>query len=207
MSQPATADRILDAAEQLFASNGFAETSLRSITSKAEVNLAAVNYHFGSKEALIQAMYSRLLDPFVTNFPQMLAALQDSEDTVDLEGILHLLVDQMTADGRSCNLVISMKLVALAFSQGQERLKAYLQESCAEVFQACRQLLIKACPDLPMADLFWRIYFMLGSVVFTLCGAGTLQAIAASDYGVNDELEDIIRKMVPFMAAGLRAHT
>ena len=58
-----------------------------------------------------------------------------------------------------------------------------------------------------MADLFWRGYFMLGSVVFTLFGAGTLQAIAASDYGVNDELEGIIRKMVPFMAGDLRAHT
>ena len=207
MSQPATADRILDAAEQLFASNGFAETSLRSITSKAEVNLAAVNYHFGSKEALIQAMFSRLLDPFVTNFPQMLAALQGSEDTVDLEDILYLVVDQITADGRSRDLALGMRLVALAFGQGQECLKAYLQESCAEVLQACRQLLIKACPDLPMADVFWRVYFMLGSVVFTLCGAGTLQAIAASDFGVNDELEDIIRKMVPFMAAGLRAHT
>ena len=171
MSQPATADRILDAAEQLFASNGFAETSLRSITSKAEVNLAAVNYHFGSKEALIQAMFSRLLDPFVTNFPQMLAALQGSEDTVDLEDILYLVVDQITADGRSRDLALGMRLVALAFGQGQECLKAYLQESCAEVLQACRQLLIKACPDLPMADVFWRVYFMLGSVVFTLCGA------------------------------------
>ena len=205
MSQPATADRILDAAEQLFASHGFAATSLRSITSKAEVNLAAVNYHFGSKEALIQAMFARLLDPLVTNFPQKLAALQGSDDTVDLESILHVLVDQMTADGR--HLARSMKLVALAFSQGQERLKVYLHERCAEVLQACRQLLIKACPDLPMADVFWRVYFMLGSVVFTCSGAGTLQAIAASDYGVNDELADIIRKMVPFMAAGLRAHT
>ena len=137
----------------------------------------------------------------------MLAALQGSEDTVDLEDILYLVVDQITADGRSRDLALGMRLVALAFGQGQECLKAYLQESCAEVLQACRQLLIKACPDLPMADVFWRVYFMLGSVVFTLCGAGTLQAIAASDYGVNDELEDIIRKMVPFMAAGLRAHT
>ena len=121
--------------------------------------------------------------------------------------ILHLLVDQMTAGSRIRDLVIGMKLVALGSSQGQENLKTCLQESCAEVFQSCRQLLIKACPDLPMADLFWRGYFMLGSVVFTLFGAGTLQAIAASDYGVNDELEGIIRKMVPFMAADLRAHT
>lgn len=49
MAQSETVERILDAAEQLFAEKGFAETSLRLITSKAGVNLAAVNYHFGSK--------------------------------------------------------------------------------------------------------------------------------------------------------------
>ena len=54
MAQSETVERILDAAEQLFAEKGFAETSLRLITSKAGVNLAAVNYHFGSKKALIQ---------------------------------------------------------------------------------------------------------------------------------------------------------
>jgi len=56
MAQAGTVDRILDTAEVLFAQKGFAETSLRAITSKAGVNLAAVNYHFGSKEALIQAV-------------------------------------------------------------------------------------------------------------------------------------------------------
>ena len=207
MSQSATADRILDAAEQLFAKNGFTETSLRSITSQAGVNLAAVNYHFGSKEALIQAMFSRLLEPFVRSFPQQLVALEKNGEMPDLEIILHLLVDQATANSDVGKLVISMKLLGLAFSLGQEHLKRYLQESCAEVFQACRQLLIKACPNLPMADLSWRVCFMLGSVVFTLSGFSTLQTIAASDDGVNDELEDIIRKMVPFMAAGLRVDT
>lgn len=57
MAQSETVERILDAAEQLFAERGFAETSLRLITSKAGVNLAAVNYHFGSKKALIQAVF------------------------------------------------------------------------------------------------------------------------------------------------------
>ena len=58
MAQSDTVERILDAAEQLFAEKGFAETSLRLITSKAGVNLAAVNYHFGSKKALIQAVFA-----------------------------------------------------------------------------------------------------------------------------------------------------
>lgn len=64
MAQSDTVDRILDAAEELFAERGFAETSLRMITSKAGVNLAAVNYHFGSKNALIQSVFARFLTPF-----------------------------------------------------------------------------------------------------------------------------------------------
>lgn len=202
MSQLATVDKILDAAEQLFAEHGFAETSLRSITNKAGVNLAAVNYHFGSKKVLIQAVFARFLDPLTSNLSQALAAFQATDDP---EIILHLLVDQIVAVRDARGLANCMKLMGLAAGHGH--LKHYLQEIYGGVFQAYRQLLIKACPDLPMADLFWRVYFMLGSAVFTLSGASALQAIAASDYGVNDGLEDIMRKMVPFMAAGLRAHT
>ena len=64
MAQSDTVTKILDAAEALFAEHGFAETSLRTITAKADVNLAAVNYHFGSKKALIQAVFERFLTPF-----------------------------------------------------------------------------------------------------------------------------------------------
>ena len=59
----ATKDRILDAAEALFMEHGFEATSLRAITAAAAVNLAAVNYHFGSKEELFQAVLTRRLDP------------------------------------------------------------------------------------------------------------------------------------------------
>ena len=58
MSQIDTKNRILNAAEQLFASDGFHNTSMRAITGDAEVNLAAVNYHFGTKDALLQAVLS-----------------------------------------------------------------------------------------------------------------------------------------------------
>ncbi|MFK0572721.1 TetR/AcrR family transcriptional regulator [Endozoicomonas sp.] len=209
MSQPATVDRILDAAEKLFAEHGFAETSLRSITSKAGVNLAAVNYHFGSKKSLIQAVFSRFLNHFVSNLSQALVKYQDNKDVIDLEEILHLLVDQiMAVKPRSAeDLSVCMRLIGLAYTQGQGHLKKYLREVYGDVFQTYLQLMVKACPNLPMGDLFWRVYFILGSAVFTLSGANALRAIAESDYGVDYELEEIMRKMVPFMAAGLRAHT
>src|SRR5512139_2982341 len=58
-----TRARILRAAEALFVEQGFADTSLRMITARAEVNLAAVNYHFGSKEELIREVFQRHLEP------------------------------------------------------------------------------------------------------------------------------------------------
>src|SRR5512145_2409687 len=61
--QHETRTRILDAAEELFMLHGFEGTSMRQLTSKAGVNLAAVNYHFGSKDALIEAVFRRRLDP------------------------------------------------------------------------------------------------------------------------------------------------
>src|SRR5438477_4352893 len=62
-TSPDTKTRILDAAERLFVEHGFEATSLRSLTSAAGVNLAAVHYHFGSKEELFQAVLTRRLDP------------------------------------------------------------------------------------------------------------------------------------------------
>ncbi|HAI45642.1 MAG TPA: TetR/AcrR family transcriptional regulator, partial [Stenotrophomonas sp.] len=65
MAKPAhfsTKDRILGAAEELFAQHGFAGTSLRQVTSQADVNIAAVNYHFGSKENLVNEVFRRRMD-------------------------------------------------------------------------------------------------------------------------------------------------
>src|SRR6186713_866044 len=64
--QHETRTRILDAAEELFMLHGFEGTSMRLLTARAEVNLAAVNYHFGSKDALIEALFRRKLDPMNT---------------------------------------------------------------------------------------------------------------------------------------------
>src|SRR5919109_2080649 len=71
-----TRTRILDAAEELFMLHGFEGTSMRQLTTKAEVNLAAVNYHFGSKDALIEAVFRRRLDPMNA---ARIAALDDLE--------------------------------------------------------------------------------------------------------------------------------
>lgn len=210
MAQSETVERILDAAEQLFAEKGFAETSLRLITSKAGVNLAAVNYHFGSKKALIQAVFSRFLGPFCISLERELDRRQGKPDSrASLEELLVMLVEQaLTVKPRSGNdLSIFMRLLGLAFSQSQGHLRRYLEDMYGKVFRRYLVLLHEAAPRIPPLELFWRVHFMLGAASFSMSGIKALRAIAETDFGVDTSIEQVMRLMVPFLAAGMRAET
>ena len=208
MAQSETVERILDAAEQLFAEKGFAETSLRLITSKAGVNLAAVNYHFGSKKALIQAVFVRFLNPFVSSLEQELNRREQVHELPpSLEELLEMLVRQaLLVKPRSGNdLSIFMRLLGLAFSQSQGHLRKYLNEVYGGVFLRYMRLVHLAAPDLPAQELFWRIHFMLGSAAFTMSSMKALRAIAEAELGSHTGIDQVLQLMVPFLAAGMRA--
>ncbi|WP_426417856.1 TetR family transcriptional regulator [Aestuariirhabdus sp. LZHN29] len=207
MAQSKTVVRILDAAEQLFAEKGFAETSLRTITGQAGVNLAAVNYHFGSKKALIQAVFSRFLDPFCELLDAELTRLEEEGDTShDVDACLKLLMDTaLRVESRSDNdLSVFMRLLGLAFSQSQGHLRRYMRDTYSRVFVRYMKLLTASCPNLEPAELYWRFNFMLGSLAFTMSGFDAMQAIAVRDYDDRSTVAAILYRMVPFLAAGLR---
>ena len=128
-----TVDRILDAAEILFAEKGFSETSLRSITGKAKVNLAAVNYHFGSKNALIQAVFNRFLSPLndlmviglkENRWGQAGGNIPTIEDVLGLYTRSLLKIPTRHHNGVS----IFMRLLGLAYTQSQGHLRKYLED-------------------------------------------------------------------------------
>lgn len=87
-SRADTATRILDVAERLFVEHGFEATSLRMITQQAEVNLAAVNYHFGSKDALLQQAVIRRLAPWNRRCIEELDALEVSGEVLTVENLV-----------------------------------------------------------------------------------------------------------------------
>src|SRR5690554_2916905 len=208
MAQSDTVERILDAAEILFAEKGFSETSLRLITSKAQVNLAAVNCHFGSKKSLIQAVFSRFLGPLCISLDEELerrSAVDQPAWTV--ESLLELLVQQTLAiEPRSGNdLSIFMRLLGLAFSQSQGHLRRYLNEMYGKVFQRYMLLLHQAAPEICPVEMFWRVHFMMGAAAFTMSGIKALRAIVEDEYDVHMTTEQVMRLMVPFLAAGMRA--
>ncbi|WP_163557461.1 TetR/AcrR family transcriptional regulator [Halomonas sp. NO4] len=208
MAQTDTVTRILDTAEVLFAERGFAETSLRTITSKARVNLAAVNYHFGSKKALIQAVFARYLDPFTERFHGALDALEarHPDGTIPLEELLESMartVLEVPAERHS--LKVFMKLLGLAYSQAQGHLRRYIQEEYGSVFTRFTELVRRATPELPDAERFWRLHFVLGTVIFTLSGLDALRDIAEKDYGEHVSVRDLVRRLRPVVVAALNA--
>lgn len=208
MAQPDTVERILDAAEALFAEKGFAETSLRQITSKAQVNLAAVNYHFGSKKELIQAVFARFLDPFSASLTCTLDERQLEQDTEQsLDALLELLIEQTLAikPRSGQDLSTFMRLLGLAFTQSQGHLRRYLNERYSTIWRRYMALMQQAAPSMSPVELFWRVHFMIGTVAFSMSGIKALRAMAETDFAKSISTEQVMRLMLPFLAAGMRA--
>lgn len=206
MAQPDTAVRILDTAEQLFAERGFAETSLRTITGRAGVNLAAVNYHFGSKDALIQAVFERFLTPFCAALDASLDRRLAGGPAVIPPAELLALVARTAIDLHARDpqrTVVFMRLTGLAYSESQGHLRGYLRAQYGRTFARLARLLAAAMPDVPREELFWRTHFALGSVVFTLSGLAPLSALAGDALGKRPDFAEVAARLLPFLERGL----
>ncbi|MCZ4339808.1 TetR/AcrR family transcriptional regulator [Shewanella colwelliana] len=199
-----TKTRILDAAEKLFAERGFSETSLRLITSKAEVNLASVNYHFGSKKELIRAVLARYLDRFMPAASDELVQLKASSEP-SLNEIFSSLVkpllelNKFKAEGTRTFL----QLLGRGYIESQGHLRWFITTHYGAHLNEFVKAVAESAPHIPPAEMFWRLHFTLGTVVFTMASADALTEIAAADFNEHNDIEAVIRKVIPYLAAGV----
>ena len=209
MNQEApTKGRILDAAERLFAEHGFDGVSLRTIIAEAGVNLAAVHYHFHSKESLLDAVFARRVGPLNE---ERLARLDACEaeargGPVPIEQLLEALLIPIL------HLVRDPSRNGPIFCKLMGRLHAETSTNMAEVFKKhlagfAERLLLAlrlSLPDLPPAELFWRMHFMMGAVAHTLRGSPVSAVLSGGVIDPSD-LEGGMHRLIAFLAAGLRA--
>ncbi len=205
---PDTKQRLLDAAEALFAERGFAATSLRAITAQAGVNLAAVNYHFHSKEALIQAVYARRIVPVNQERLELLRAAlaRAGRRPPPLEAVLEAFITPALRLRREMGpkSAAFQRLMGRMFAEPGEHLKAIFKDQFAELAATFYAALRKALPKLPPAELGWRIHFMIGAIAHTLLGTNLARTLLGQASDPSD-VEGTIRRLVTFLAAGLRA--
>ncbi|MCU4676496.1 TetR family transcriptional regulator [Catenovulum sp. 2E275] len=204
-----TKTRILNAAEQLFAIYGFNNTSLRQITTEANVNLASVNYHFGSKKSLIQAVLARYLQVFMpTLITELdnLTAQQTNTNQLNLNDLLHTFVKPLLALNQisAQSARNFMVMIGRGYSETQGHLRRYISENYGETLNHIMQLFASTLPNISRTELFWRLHFSLGALVFTMTSDSALAEISESDFSEKVSTEYIVNKLIPFIVAGLK---
>lgn len=199
-----TRERILATAEQLFAEGGVATTSLRTITSLARVNLAAVNYHFGSKEALIEAVYERRLGPLNRARLANLDALEQRGGALAVDDIVRAFVEPIAtlSSHDAKDGIVFMRLLAQTYSEAAQYFHKLFGREYESVVRRYRAALARALPELAAAELDWRLQFMVGAVNHAVADTVYLRMLGGAG---GHDLERAARELVPFISAGLRA--
>lgn len=210
LQQVETRTRILDTAESLFSDHGFRDVSLRQITREAGVNIASVNYHFGSKEALIAEVLTRVISPINE---QRLALLDEAEarhggGPVPIEAILESVhrpvVNQLKASPHHSS--VYLKLAGRCLAEPTENFSETLVALFHEMISRFMRAVSCSLPELDQTDLFWRMHFSFGTMVYALTHGDRVTVFSQGRIESTDP-EDILRRLIEFTAAGLRAES
>ena len=206
-----TRARILDAAERLFMAHGYDGTSMRQITGEAGVNLAAVNYHFGSKEALIQEVFRRRLNWLNE---ERMRALDELEATADGQPLKpSQIVDAFfgtmirMAEDEERGGVIFLRLLGRTLTEPSDFIRAFLAHEYKTVVERYKEALFRSLPDVPKAEIVWRFHFMLGATSSAIAGTDALRLV--TDWGIEaedseDRLDRLLPRLISFLIGGLR---
>src|SRR5689334_9184871 len=194
-----TKQRILDTAERLFGQQGYSGTSLRQIISEAGVNLAAVHYHFGSKEELLDELVMRKAQPVNEARLALLDRLEADANgaAIPAEKILDAFLAPMAeAADRDPQFV---KVMGRIIAEGllADVVERHFQPVVGRMMAALRRSL----PNLPDDEFLWRLHFMIGAMAHTMCGGPDPTRVALG----GAEFRERIPRLVAFLAGGFRA--
>jgi AcrR family transcriptional regulator len=200
-----TKTRLLDTAERLFAHQGIEATSLRTITAEAGVNLAAVNYHFQSKEALMHAVIARRLDPINQRRLAMLDACEAEAGGGPvplnqlLDAMLRPIFEMLSSPAKTFAPMMSR-----IFTESSDLTEKVFQKHMAHIMARFFPALERSIPHLSRTELLWRMQFMMGAVAHTIGGARVLEVLSG---GLCDsyDVEGILQRLESFLLAGLEA--
>ena len=205
-----TKEKILDAAERLFAERGFDATSLRSITAAAGVNLAAIHYHFKTKGALIREVLERRIAPINEERLRLLdeAEARTGKKGPSVEELIEFFVTPPIRAGRDEPEGGTRLMMLAGRMLGEPGLwiVPVIKDLFGEVIRRYRQALERALPGLDGGEILYRLAFTIGSMAKAISSAGQI-ALLSKSFGAGEEVETglMIRRLVAFAAAGMKA--
>jgi AcrR family transcriptional regulator len=205
-ARPDTKEVILDAAEKLFAEKSYATVSLRELTAAAGVNLAAVNYHFGSKDALLVAVFRRGAVALNRERARLLREAEERAGggTPPLREIVEALIAPAIRYSFTSNrLALYNQFVAFARGDGPPEAREMLDRDVGHL-QRFVLPLARALPHLPQQEVYWRLHFVMGVQHSLYTDMKRLETLSGGQCHL-DNLPAVTARVVDFVVAGLEA--
>ena len=199
---------VLNAAERLFAAHGFKATSLRAITSHANANLGAVNYHFSSKDELVLAVLRRRMQPLNAERLALLDGFEAAArgKALPVEQILEALfrppLELVAKDRKSGRYFV--RLMAQSLAEPGDFLRPLIQEEFAERNRRFHAAMKRALPYLSSDEVHWRLHFAHGVFLHAIANAHVLELSSGGRCRIKD-VETVLKQIVAFCASGCSA--
>jgi AcrR family transcriptional regulator len=199
--------RILDAAERLFAQRGFHGVSIRDITGMAGVDVALANYHFGSKQGLLEAVVLRRAEDLnaerLARLDALIAGPGRRAPTLEeiIDAFTHPLLDRSERGGPGWKSYFA--LIA-EVNNSPEFGGVLMTRHFDPVVQRFIEAIRQALPDCDERDLYWAYHFLSGALTLTFAETGRIDKLSGGVCESSD-LDGVHQRLVPFCAAGFRA--
>ena len=205
-AQALTKNLVFSAAERLFAVHGFQKVSVRDITAEAGVNLASINYHFGSKDALLLEIFRRRTAELNRLRARMLHEANDAHHgKPSVRAILEALIAppilwmDPTGDRQ-----ISVQFIIRSRSEGTEEMREALRKDVSHL-RRFADALLAARPELAPEEIYWRLHFVLGMIHNNRFAEFDRLNTLSEGLTREDDAAALIKRMVDFAEAGFLA--
>lgn len=195
--------RLIDAAELLFAEHGWNGVSIRTIATAAGVSLAALNYHFGLKENLLAEIFAARARPIAEERKRLLAEVAANPAST-LEDVIEAFLRPALTKGAENRMFARLR--ARLATEPEAFSRRILSDAFDVSSRMCIEGLRRQLPNLPEGALYWRFHFLMGTMVYTMADSGRIQSLTNGTCDPGD-VDAALRQIVPFLAAGFRAET
>ena len=199
-------ERILDAAEELFARHGYDGVTMRQIAGAAEVDVALASYHFGKKEELFHAVFNRRAELLSVSRREVLMASADQADgsKQTLEQIIEafLLPLKLAQESRDPGWRNYLALVAYVMTSpvwNEVLMPDVYDKRVSEFVDALKA----ALPNAKDEDIHWCYHYVSGALALTLAQTGRIDRLSGGKCQSSD-FDAAYNRMIPFVAAGFR---
>lgn len=193
-----TREKILDAANKLFAERGVEGVSLRELTVKAGVNIAAVHYHFGSKDGILPELFARSSKPIIKWRLDLLEKVRRHPDGRPyLEDVLEAFLRPALQSGRRQNasFVHLRARLALERDEAKRRVLSRTFDGSSRKFLAA---IAEALPGIPPGELYWRFHFLMGAMFYSMADSGRIQSLSGGTCDPGETEEALARLVAVF---------